>query len=292
MDISVLLEPTDLAQLRTQQPVVIIDTRDPDEYAAEHIPGAVNRRDIFTYLIEDSSPDTMGDLQRKFADDLGSAGLSGDEVAVIYEDTLDNGYGQSCRGYFLLKYMGYPRVAILHGGYQAWKSAGLPVTAEIPSPVPRSFPVRIDATLMVGRDEMLAALDDPAIVKLDVRDYDEWVGDSSSPYGADYCPRKGRIPGAVWIEWYRMMEPDSDLPRFRPNSEILAVCDEVGIKPAMTVYIYCFKGSRASNTLIALKQAGFRDVRNYFSSWNEWSRDDSLPIESGAPDPARMARRR
>ncbi len=32
--------------------------------------------------------------------------------------------------------------------------------------------------------------------KLDVRDVDEWIADSSSPYGKDFCPRKGRIPGA------------------------------------------------------------------------------------------------
>ena len=51
---------------------------------------------------------------------------------------------------------------------------------------------------------MKAAVADPNIVKLDTRDVDEWIADSSSPYGKDFCPRKGRIPGAVWLEWYRM----------------------------------------------------------------------------------------
>jgi hypothetical protein len=27
---------------------------------------------------------------------------------------------------------------------------------------------------------------------------DEWIAESSSPYGKDYAPRKGRIPGAKW----------------------------------------------------------------------------------------------
>ena len=39
----------------------------------------------------------------------------------------------------------------------------------------------------------------------------------------------------------------------------------------------------AQKGLSALKQAGFTDVRMYFGSWNEWSRIDSLPIESGLP---------
>jgi len=56
-----------------------------------------------------------------------------------------------------------------------------------------------------------------------------------------------------------------------------------GITTDDTIYLYCFKGARASNTFLALKQAGFSDVRMYFGSWNEWSRDPALPIESGLP---------
>ncbi|WP_428267689.1 sulfurtransferase [Haliangium sp.] len=291
MDIPVLIEPKALAALRDDHPVVLLDTRDPEAYAAEHIPGAVNLREIFTYLIEDSRPETMQTLQQRFADALGAAGLSGREVAVVYEDALDSGYGQSCRGYFLLAYLGYPKISILHGGYQAWKNAGLPVTDELPQPAPQSFPLASDDSLLVSKEQMLSALDDPAIVKLDVRDYDEWEGSSSSPYGVDFCPRKGRIPGAVWVEWYRVMDRSGSVPRFRSPEEIRKACSEVGVSPEQTVYIYCFKGSRAANVLVALKQAGFRDVRNYFASWNEWSRDPKLPIETGAPDPARMAAR-
>ena len=34
---------------------------------------------------------------------------------------------------------------------------------------------------------------------------------------------------------------------------------------------------------LELKQAGFDDVRMYFGSWNEWSRDPALPIETAPP---------
>ena len=136
---------------------------------------------------------------------------------------------------------------------------------------------------MIDRDAMLASLDDAGIAKLDVRDVDEWIGTSSSPYGPDFCPRKGRIPGAKWIEWYRLMKPSATGPTFKSKDEILAECHSVGITEKTPVYLYCFKGARASNTLVALKEAGIEDVRLYFGSWNEWSRDDSLPIESGMP---------
>lgn len=282
MEVKPLITPQELANLLTQKPVVVIDTRDTEEYGLSHIPGAVNIREIFTYLAN-STPEGLANLHSQFAELLGAAGVSGMEQIVIYEDAMHKGFGQSCRGYFLLTYLGCSKVSVLHGGYQAWIATGLPTTAEVPTLEEKTFEVKLDPSIMVTTEEMLQALDNPAIVKLDVRDEDEWLGLSSSPYGVDFCPRKGRIPGAVWIEWYQMMVSGSEVPMFKSVLDVQSMCQEVGITPNTTVYIYCFKGSRAANTLIALKEAGIKDVRNYFSSWNEWSRDPKLPIETGKP---------
>ena len=280
---NILITPRQLLGITESLPAVVIDTRSPEAFAAGHIPGAVNLHDIFTFLAM-SSKEGLEELRNKFAAAFGAAGLSGEEVAVIYEESMNSGFGQSCRGYFLLQFLGYRKAAILHGGYQAWLAEGLPSSTETTTPQPREFPIDSAAAgVMLTRDDMLAALDDQAIVKLDVRDVDEWVGISSSPYGIDYCPRKGRIPGAVWLEWYRMMKPGEEVPMFKSKTELQAECATVGITPDSTVYLYCFKGARASNTFVALKEAGVKDVRLYFGSWNEWSRDPQLPIESGHP---------
>jgi thiosulfate/3-mercaptopyruvate sulfurtransferase len=279
----VLLTPAELSPMLGTGDVVVIDTRAPAAYAAGHIPGAVNIHDIFTYLAT-STPAGMAELRSKFADAFGSAGLGGNETAVFYEGSMDSGFGQSCRGYFLLTFLGYPKAMVLHGGFQAWKAAGLPVDTEIPSITPKDFPISdVGLSMMIDREEMLKAVGDDSIAKLDVRDVDEWVGESSSPYGKDFCPRKGRIPGSKWIEWYRLMKPTADGQMFKSKEEVLAECHSVGITPETPVYLFCFKGARASNSLVALKEAGVTDVRLYFGSWNEWSRDPSLPIESGPP---------
>jgi thiosulfate/3-mercaptopyruvate sulfurtransferase len=288
MEAPTLINATELAEFMKTEPVVIIDTRDPEAYTASHIPGAVNVREIFTYL-STSTADGLAAMQGMFADLLGKAGLSGKELAVIYEDAMNNGYGQSCRGYFLLKFLGYPMVSILHGGYKAWEDEHLPMTDVVPTPEAKQFPVKINASLLIDKDEMLKSLADPSIVKLDVRDFDEWMAESSSPYGVDFCPRKGRIPGAVLIEWYTMMKNEDGVSRFRSKEEMLTIAGEVGITPDSTVNVYCFKGARASNTLVALNEAGVKDVRIYFASWDEWSRDPSLPIEEGPADPSRPA---
>lgn len=271
------------AELATMDNVVIIDTRSPDAYAASHIPGAVNIHDIFTFL---ATSDTAGvkEMTDKFASAFGAAGLSGTQTAVLYEQSMNTGFGQSCRGYFLLSFLGYPKATVLHGGFDAWTASGSPVTTEVPQPTSAIFPVDASAaSLLLTKDDMLAALENPEIALLDVRDVDEWIADSSSPYGKDFCPRKGRIPGARWIEWYRLMKPSATGPVIKTPAEVLAELATVGITVDTPVYLYCFKGARASNSFLALKQAGVKDVRIYFGSWNEWSRDASLPIEEGLP---------
>ncbi|MDI1271074.1 MAG: sulfurtransferase [Polaromonas sp.] len=279
---SVLVSPEQLSAMMAAEPVVIIDTRDADTYAAGHLPGAVNMREIFTFLAT-STAEGLSALKSTFAEHFGLVGLSGAETAVFYEDALNSGYGQSCRGYYLLTWLGYPKVKVLNGGFSAWKAQGLPVSTEAARPTPATFPADLAmADVMLTKEDVAAALYTD-IALLDVRDIDEWTGESSSPYGKDFAPRKGRLPGARWIEWYRFMKPSAQGPVFKSPLEVQAECATAGIATDDTVYLYCFKGARASNTFLALKQAGFSDVRMYFGSWNEWSRDDALPIETDAP---------
>ncbi len=288
MSESVLISPSEAEAMMAEGGVVLIDTRAPDAYAAGHLKGAVNIHDIFSYLAT-STPEGVTSMTDKFAETFGAAGLGGDETAIIYEGSMDTGFGQSCRGYTLLNYLGYSKVKILHGGFAAWNAEGKPVTTDASAPAPKTFKVDPKAAaLFVDLETMKKAVADPNIVKLDTRDVDEWVGTSSSPYGPDFCPRKGRIPGARWIEWYRMMKPTPAGKMLKAKDEILAECATVGVDADTPVVLYCFKGARASNTLVALKEAGIKDVRLYFGSWNEWSRDPALPIESGFPGMAPM----
>ncbi|MCC5644413.1 sulfurtransferase [Nostoc sp. CHAB 5824] len=281
MNTKLLISPQQLTYLLAQKSsqTVIIDTRTPENYAISHIPQSINIRDFFTYLLENSYPAGLKKLQEYFAEIMSKLGISGAERLIVYEDVLNQGYGQSCRAAFLLKYLGCTQVSILHGGYRAWLTAGLPTTDEVTLRESSIFRLHPNADMIVTTAEMLQAIDNPAIIKLDVRDREEWLGLSSSPYAVDFCPRKGRIPNAVWLEWHRMMTSDLEIPTFRSPDEILEICQSVGITSESIVYVYCFKGSRAANTWIALEEAGI-SARNYFGSWNEWSREFSLPIDN------------
>lgn len=265
--------------------VLLVDIRDQDVFAEGHIPGAVNMPEIFSFLSV-SSPEGLAALQDTFAASFSRVGVSHDRKVIFYEDSFDTRYGASCRGYWLACYLGHRDCGILDGGFWAWQQYGLPEETGDPSPPPPSqFIPRPNSGLMATRDDVLAALGDSRTILLDNRDANEWLGQTSSPYGYDFAPRRGRIPGARWIEWYSFMSRDA-IPAFRPAHEIRALCASQQIFPDSDIIIFCFKGSRAANTYVALKLAGFTRLRVYFASWNEWARDPDLPIESGEPQAA------
>lgn len=113
-----------------------------------------------------------------------------------------------------------------------------------------------------------------------MRNHDEWVGESSSPYGKDYCPRKGRLEGAKFICWKEFMcEGQDGIWRAKKTEEIKEICQKNGLKENDDITVYCFKGARSSFAKICLENAGFKNITNYLGSWHEWSQRFELPID-------------
>ncbi len=271
------ITPESLHALLDDASLAIVDTRHPDAFAAGHIPGAVNIHDFFTYLARESDGH-YPDLRDHFATALGVAGVRADQMIVLYEDNLNNGYGQSCRGWVVLSTLGHHRARVLYGGFTAWKAHALPVSVQTVAKPACVYPLGDDTeSLLIDKSGMLAALQSGRVKLLDTRNEDEWIADSSSPYSRDFAPRKGRLPGAVWLQWDKLMTADGE---FLPTEQIVALMKQRGISRSDELYLYCFKGARAANTLLALKMAGFDKIKLYFGSWNEWSRDERLPIDA------------
>ena len=258
--------------------VTLIDVRDPEDFDAGHIPGAVNIPEMFTTLSM-TTPQGIDEMLAIFVPLLRAAGVEHGQTVIVYEDCLHTRYGGSCRGYFQLKLFGHPDVGILDGGLAGWRRNGFDLTTEPTVTSSSNFEPNLQHDFLATMDDVHTALNDASVKLLDNRDEDEWVGTSSSPYGIDFAPRKGRIPGARWVEWYRFMTTDQDVPTFRSAEEIRSLCAQVGLDLDDDIIIYCFKGARAANTYGALKSAGFKHLRNYYGSWNEWSRHPELPID-------------
>merc|ERR1712176_86842 len=143
-------------------------------------------------------------------------------------DNLNKLYGSSCRGYVLFKYMGHPNVSVLKGGYQGIIKLDETKQKQIKTVMCNEKNKTCDDVefeyndhWMAGRQNVLdVVLGRKKAHLLDVRDVEEWNGLSSSPYGTDFCPRKGRLPNAKWMEWYEFMSNEGEI---RSKEEVEAM---------------------------------------------------------------------
>jgi thiosulfate/3-mercaptopyruvate sulfurtransferase len=117
----------------------------------------------------------------------------------------------------------------------------------------------------VTLDEVRRRLGEDGLVVLDVRSPEEYRGEAVAPCD----PRSGRIPGAVNLDVQELFGlPAED------------VRERVGPPEDVEVVAYCHSGSRSEVAAQILRGHGYR-ASNYRGSWHEWSRDDSLPAETG-----------
>jgi thiosulfate/3-mercaptopyruvate sulfurtransferase len=279
----VMYSPLEANQLRLGDAALFVDVRDAERYQRGHISGAVNIPEVFS-LLSMTTAAGLKDMQTRLYAQFTDAGITPDKTILFYEDNLASCYGASCRGYFQLSLFGHPNLGLLDGGLERWQAEGYPVDTHTPDRI-RSIlpdlPLRREALATI--DDVMHALEHPEIKLLDNRDREEWLGITSSPsefYADDFLPRRGRIPGARWIEWRSFMETSDGYTHFKSAEQIRALCAQAGLYPDDDIIVYCFKGARSSNTWLAMKLAGFKHVRNYYGSWNEWSRNAALPAMS------------
>lgn len=256
------------------------DLRGEDSYKKGHISGAVNTPTFFTYLAE-TKPEKQTEMIKYFENLLQDKGITGNENLVFYEDYLGSLKGVSCRAYYLMTLFGYDKdkLFILKDGYESAKlnKNSIEVGDECKVKSRGDFKIKFNPKAYITYQELLTKVLGKSNI-IDVRDLEEWKGLSSSPYGPDFTPRKGRIPGAKHLLWTDLMTNDSK--DFVSDDKIIEKVAACGVKnKSDEIIVYCFKGCRSSNTLVALEKAGYTNVRNYLGSWNEWSRIMDLPVD-------------
>jgi thiosulfate/3-mercaptopyruvate sulfurtransferase len=264
-----LIEPDDLsAQLND---TVILDTRPIEDYEAGHIPDAISLT-TYNHFVRSTSPIGVTRFQRFMASLYSEAGVSTERPVVVYEDRIGTCAAREC---WMLQYLGHPDAYMLNGGWQGWTGAGGAVETRASIRSPASFIVQPDETMMSGAGEMLACLDNPNALVLDVRSHEEHIGAGGVPC----CPRQGRVPGAIWLEWIEMFDPRGG--RFKTGEAIARVLEERRISPDRELFVYCHRGARAAIVFYALRLAGRYNVRNFIGAWHEWAARGDLPVEGG-----------
>jgi thiosulfate/3-mercaptopyruvate sulfurtransferase len=243
----------------------------PEIYQNAHIPGAVYWNILTDLLLPDMrmnlDPTNMGKL-------LSQSGITPETTAIAYGSYP----GTGALIFWLLKIFGHDRVYVLNGGHQKWVAEGCPLAAELSDFAPTEYQVKApDANLRVLQTEVLASLNRPDSVLLDVRTPEEYRGEifmMNPPVGEE---RGGHIPGAVHLQHTLTLNEDGT---FKSAAELQTLFDSRGVTPDKEVFPYCAIGGRSAYMWFVLKYLlGYPQVRNYDGSWNEWSRLPEASIE-------------
>ena len=252
---------------------VLVDTRlaltgptGRERYDAGHIPGAA-------YVdVDDDLAAPPGDGGRHplpdpsvFVVAMRRAGVRRGSTVVTYDD----GPGTAAaRVWWLLRHYGHDDVLVLDGGLAAWTAAGRPVSTDPVEPEPGDWDGSPGRLPVVEADDVAALPGDGVVI--DVRAAPRFRGEHEP-----IDPVAGHVPGAVNMP---LTGNTDEIGRFLPDEELRRGFEAYGVRDGVPVAAYCGSGVTATQTLLALRLAGFADAALYAGSWSGWITDRTRPI--------------
>jgi thiosulfate/3-mercaptopyruvate sulfurtransferase len=241
------------------------------QYREGHIPGA-----LFAHLDRDLSGKKTGKNGRHplpepqdFERWLEKTGLTPKDQVVCY----DAGPGSmAARLWWMLRWIGHDKVAVLDGGFAKWMKEGREVTIDVPLFTPLNYPIKARKDLAVDVATVQRNLKNSFL--LDARAPARYRGEQEP-----IDPVAGRIPGAKNRFNMDSLTPDGT---FKPASALKNEFEAVleGRSPSDVVH-YCGSGVAACHNLLAMEHAGLKGGKLYAGSWSEWSADPIRPQERG-----------
>ncbi|WP_299405290.1 sulfurtransferase [Acaryochloris sp. IP29b_bin.148] len=252
--------------------VVIVDCRfalstpqqGREQYQAGHIPGA-----YYLDLNQDlSSPvQTHGGRHplpnsSQFAAKLSQMGITSETWVVAYDDSRQ---AFASRLWWLLRYLGHKKVAVLDGGWAAYQ-AHYSVITDIPEVRSGKFQASPNPSQVVDIQTVKAHKDQPNVTVVDSRAYKRYLGNHEP-----IDPVAGHIPGAVNYPWQAVTDEQGYL---LPISKLQA--HYADLENVDEVIVYCGSGVTACVNLLALDIAGVTSGKLYAGSWSDWC---SYPLD-------------
>jgi thiosulfate/3-mercaptopyruvate sulfurtransferase len=238
------------------------------DYEGGHIPSA-GFADLMGDLCDVDSPlEFTLPTPEQFCAAMGALGVGDDSRVVLYD-----GFGAvwAARVWWMLRWVGFDRAAVLDGGLGAWKAEGRPLSTEPADRQTKQLTPMPRPALIADRDEVFAAIDDDTVSLIDAMPEFHFQG-KMVLYG-----RPGHIPGASNVSSMALLDESG---RYRPQDELAAMC---GGDREARVITYCGGGIAASSNAFILVRLGFTDVAVYTASLQEWAADPANPLVVDEP---------
>lgn len=233
------------------------------DYEKGHIPGA-GFADLKGDLCDTDSPIEFAvPTPEQFCVAMGNLGVGDDSRVVLYDANFS---AWAARVWWMLRWVGFDRAAILNGGLRLWTAEGRSLsTAPVVRATQRLTP-RPRPELIADRDEVRASLGDERTCLVDTMPEAHYRGEMSM------YARPGHIPGAVNISGLNLLD---EAGRYRPDQELAAMYR--GDRDRRTI-TYCGGGILASSSAFVMTRLGFTNVAVYTASLQEWVADPANPL--------------
>ncbi|HLR02597.1 MAG TPA: sulfurtransferase [Virgibacillus sp.] len=264
-----------LKKKQHEENIVVIDVRfqlkDSDAgrkaYLEGHIPGAVYldlNKDLSSKPVKHGGSHPLPEMD-VFAAKLGSIGITDDTTVVIYDENNDM---FAARMWWLLYYVGHENTYLLDGGLKAWVEDGNELTTEVPALHARTFEPRIRENETVDMETVRDRGE--KVVLIDSRSPDRYSGKTEPMY-----KKAGHIPGAINYFWKDVLRENGGWKNTDELSDHFNALDKDD-----EIIVSCGSGVSACPNVIALKSAGFKNVKLYPGSYSDWISYDENETET------------
>jgi len=283
MTYTTLISTTDLNKNIENENWRIVDCRfdlvkaekGPQMYEESHLPHAVYanlEEDLTGPVIEGTTGRHPLPELSEFTQVLSSWGVD-DSIQVIAYDNL--GGMIAARLWWMLRWLGHEKVAVLDGGWKKWIEERRPVNREIEVPATRRFVAREQLHLLANAEETAEATQNNQKCLLDARSADRYRGENET-----FDVKAGHIPNATSAPCMSNLSSNgcfSDQETLREHYSSLLN----GVESKDTI-VYCGSGITAAHDVLAILHAGLGDCKLYPGSWSHWITDPARPIAVGS----------
>jgi len=198
-------------------------------------------------------------------------GIDSSVQVVAYDDF---GGAHAARLWWILKWLGHDKVAVIDGGWQRWIKENRPISKTIYTPKSRVFNAIPRNNLYVSAENVLDYSFDKKISILDARSLERYRGENES-----IDPVAGHIPFAISAPFIKNLDEDGN---WKSKSELRKMYIEIlDGSPAEHTVVYCGSGITACHNILAIYYAGLGLSLMYPGSWSDWINDPKRPVAVG-----------
>ncbi len=274
-DWSVLLQPTELSVLLENNAAIRV-IHVTGNFSEGHIPGAANApyaqfRGPQTNAGQLPSLEHLTALVQSLGIDASTP------VVVVHQGSNASDMGAATRVYWTLKSLGVTQLAVLNGGFAAWRDQQLPVSTTASTIASSNYRPTWNDKWRISASALESSLQNPTMRLLDSRPSSFFTGQQS------IAERPGTIRGAdnlSYDTWF-------DNNRLKPLNELDVLFSNNLTDTNMdSTVVFCNTGHWASiNWFVISELAGIANTQLYAESVVDWAQSNR-PMDN---QPGRLA---